>query len=84
LQLQDNFIFCTIEDNGIGRKRSSEIRDASGIKRESRGMLITRERLEILNKQNKDKLAINVVDLHDKNGHPSGTRVEINILYVEE
>ena len=84
LKLQNNFIFCTIEDNGIGRKRSAEIRDASGIKRESRGMLITRERLEILNKQNKDKLAIKVIDLQDKKGNPSGTRVEINILFVEE
>ncbi|MCK4568789.1 MAG: histidine kinase [Bacteroidales bacterium] len=84
LKLQENFIFCTIEDNGIGRKKAQEIRDESGIKRKSRGMLITRERLEILNKQNKEKFAVKVIDLHDKSGKPSGTRVEINILYFEE
>jgi len=84
LELQNNFIFCTIEDNGIGRVKAAEIRDASGIKRKSRGMLITRERLEILNKQNKEKLAIKVIDLQDDHGNPSGTRVEINILYLEE
>ncbi len=37
LDLRDNYIFCTIEDNGIGRKKAQEIRDASGIKRKSRG-----------------------------------------------
>ena len=84
LQLQHNFIFCTIEDNGIGRKKAAEIRDSSGIKRESRGMLITKERLEILNKQNKEKVAVKVIDLHDGEGNAKGTRVEINMLYVEE
>ena len=84
LELRDNYIFCTIEDNGIGRKKAQEIRDASGIKRKSRGMVITRERLEILNKQNQEKFAVNVVDLANDEGEPSGTRVEINILYYDE
>ncbi|MCK5337788.1 MAG: hypothetical protein KAJ50_03215, partial [Bacteroidales bacterium] len=84
LQLQENFIFCTIADNGIGRKKAQEIRDASGIIRRSRGMLITRERLEILNKQNKEKFSVQVTDLHDDSNMPSGTRVEINILYFDD
>lgn len=84
LQLQKNFIFCTIEDNGIGRKKAQEIRDASGIKRRSRGMLITRERLEILNKQNKEKFSVQVTDLYNDSNMPNGTRVEINILYFDD
>ena len=84
LQLQKNFIFCTIEDNGIGRKKAQEIRDASGIIRRSRGMLITRERLEILNKQNKEKFSVQVTDLYNDSNMPNGTRVEINILYFDD
>jgi len=84
LQLQKNFIFCTIEDNGIGRKKAQEIRDASGIIRRSRGMLITRERLEILNKQNKEKFSVQVTDLYNDSNMPGGTRVEINILYFDD
>ncbi|MEA1898345.1 MAG: histidine kinase, partial [Bacteroidota bacterium] len=83
-KLQQKFIFCIVEDNGVGRAKAQEIREASGIKRKSRGMLITKERLEILNKQNKDKFAVNVIDLKDDQGKPSGTRVEINILYFDE
>jgi sensor histidine kinase YesM len=84
LKLEKNFIFCSIEDNGIGREKAAKIREASGLKRKSRGMLITRERLEILNKQNKDKFAVKVIDLYDKNNKPTGTRVELNILYLED
>jgi len=84
LQLHKNFIFCIIEDNGVGRTKAQEIREASGIKRRSRGMLITQERLEILNKQNKEKFSVKVIDLHNDDGKAVGTRVEINILYLED
>ena len=84
LKLQSDFIFCTIEDNGVGRKKAEEIREASGIKRKSRGMLITKERLEILNKQSKEKFAVNIIDLTNEKGEASGTRVEINILYFDD
>jgi ligand-binding sensor domain-containing protein len=84
MRLSDSFIFCTIEDDGIGREKAQEIKDNSGIRRESRGMLITRERLEILNKQNKEKFAVNIVDLYDEGGDPAGTRVELNILFIDE
>jgi len=84
LKLQERFIFCIIEDNGVGRKKAMEIKEASGIIRKSRGMLITKERLEILNKQTQDQFAVNVIDLYDKDDKAAGTRVEINILYEDE
>lgn len=84
LTLEHHYIFCTIEDNGVGREKAQEIKDASGLKRKSRGMLITKERLEILNKQNVDKFAVNIIDLKDYDGLAAGTRVELNILYIEE
>ncbi len=84
LEQREPYIYCVIEDNGIGRKKAMEIKEASGIKRESRGMMITRERLEILSKQHKEHFAINVIDLTNDQGQAIGTRVEINILYYDE
>jgi sensor histidine kinase YesM len=84
LILRSNYIFCTIEDNGVGREKAQKIKDESGIKRKSRGMLITRERLEVLNKQNVDKFAVQIIDLKDENGTAVGTRVELNILFLED
>lgn len=79
---EDN-LFCVIEDNGIGREKAKEIKNQSGIKYESHGMLITKERLDILNLQNKSQTTVNIIDLKDSEGNASGTRVEIMIPVKE-
>ena len=80
----DKKLICTITDDGIGRQRSMEIEKQMGIKRKSRGMLITQARLEILNRQSEDEFSVKVIDLKDENGDPSGTKVELIIHYKEE
>ncbi|MFO7615544.1 MAG: two-component regulator propeller domain-containing protein [Bacteroidales bacterium] len=74
---------CVITDNGIGREKATEIRAQSGIKRQPRGMIITQERLEILNKQGQKNYAVSVTDLKDEYGNASGTRVDLTIQYKE-
>jgi ligand-binding sensor domain-containing protein len=83
ISLKGETILCVIEDDGIGRERAAEIRSQSGIERKSRGMLITRERLDILNQYSRDQYTVNVIDLKDSNGEPAGTRVEVYIVYKE-
>jgi ligand-binding sensor domain-containing protein len=83
ISLKADTIVCSIEDDGIGREKAAEIKKASGIERKSRGMLITKERLEILNQYSKDQYTVNVMDLLDEKGNPAGTRVEVSILYKE-
>jgi hypothetical protein len=81
---EDKKIICTITDDGVGRQRSMEIDKQSGIKRKSRGMLITQARLEILNRQSEDEFSVRIFDLKDESGNPSGTKVELVIQYKEE
>jgi LytS/YehU family sensor histidine kinase len=83
LKLENKIIFCVIEDDGVGRERAMQIKNDSGLKHKSRGMVITKERLEILNKQNKDQITVNVIDLLNDRGNPKGTKVEINIPYKD-
>lgn len=83
LKLKDNYILCIIQDNGIGRTAAMKIREQSGIMHKSSGMLITQERLEILNKRNKDQLSVKVIDLIDDNGIAEGTRIELMIVFKE-
>ncbi len=83
IKLQKDTIFCIIEDNGIGREEARKIKEASGIKRESRGMIITKERLELLNNQNKDKYSVKIIDLKSQSGKANGTRVEIKMLFED-
>jgi hypothetical protein len=61
-----------------------EIAKQSGMKKKSRGMLITQARLEILNRQSNDEFSVKVIDLKDESGKPAGTKVELIIHYKEE
>ena len=83
LSLHGDSILCVIEDDGIGRTRAAEIRRESGIERKSQGMVITKERLDILNQYTEDIYTVNVIDLLDDKGNASGTRVEVRIHYKE-
>ncbi len=83
IKLLGDIIFCSIEDDGIGRNLAMKHKEKEGLGRKSKGMLITKERLEILNKQNKEKISVNVIDITDDLGKGKGTRVEITTLIKE-
>lgn len=77
---KDTHIICMIEDNGIGRKKSRELRTkTSESLHESVGMKITNERLEVLNKIHHSNLSANITDLEDEKKNAMGTKVEIYI-----
>jgi hypothetical protein len=76
-------LLCSIKDNGIGRGKATEIRNMSGIKRQPRGMLITQERIEIFNRQNRKNFSVKITDLKDDKGEAAGTLVEFTIQYKE-
>ncbi len=76
-------LLITITDDGIGRKRAMEIKRENGLETKSRGMMITRERLEILNSSSGEKFNVKVFDLSDDSGNPSGTRVELMVMWQD-
>ncbi len=79
----NEFILCTIQDDGIGRQKAMEIKKQSGLNNRPKGMLITKERLEILNQGSNQKYSVKVTDLTDDNQNSTGTRVELVILFQE-
>ncbi len=78
LHSKNNFLICTITDDGIGRQKSAEIRRTMPYrKHKSLGMKITEDRLRILNDINNSQLSVTITDLKDDNDKPLGTRVEL-------
>ena len=73
----------TIEDNGIGRTRSKELKTVHQNKSESTGMSNIQSRLSILNKLNNTEMTALITDLEDNDGNPIGTRVEIEIPFID-
>jgi sensor histidine kinase YesM len=76
------YVTCIIKDNGIGRVASAKIKANSGIKRESLGMQITEERIELVKQVYQKVIKIVIIDhVNDKN-ESLGTEVTISIPYI--
>lgn len=77
----DDCLRCVVEDNGIGREKSAELKAGKAGKnhKKSMGMSITRDRIELLNQARNVDARIEVFDLKDENGQARGTRVELTI-----
>mgnify|MGYP001817715282 CR=1 FL=1 len=68
----ENLLEISISDDGIGRKKSAELKTQHQKKQRSKGMGNIRQRVAILNAMHKNKVAVNISDLN-KDG--SGTKV---------
>ncbi len=68
----DNELEICISDDGIGRKKSAELKTQNQKKQKSKGMGNIKQRVSILNDMHKDKVAIQILDL-SKDG--TGTKV---------
>jgi len=75
--LEDAFLICEIEDNGIGRKKSKEIKK----KKDHRSMAtaINRDRINLLKKAKSEKVDIRIIDKTLPNGEGAGTLVRIQL-----
>jgi len=78
LDKKEEYLFCTIEDNGIGRKKAGEIKAERRMKQKSVGMSITKERLGIISNNDSN---VKVLDLKNNEGNAMGTKVIIKIPY---
>jgi hypothetical protein len=77
-------IQCVIEDNGIGRARSAEMRKAQMEHRKSEGMQITADRIALINRIYQIHTEVDVVDLKNEDGTAAGTRVIVHIPLIQE
>lgn len=64
----------TVKDDGIGRKKSQELKTKNQLKQKSKGMSTIKNRIAILNDMYKERISVNVSDVLD-NGE--GTKVEL-------
>jgi sensor histidine kinase YesM len=62
----------TISDNGIGRKKSAQLKTKNQKKQKSKGMGNIKKRVAILNDMYKDKVDVHITDLESDG---TGTKV---------
>lgn len=77
----NNHLVISIDDNGIGRKRSEELNKIKNDKYQSFSTQANEKRLEILNRTN-DKIAVKIIDKIDVNEQACGTKVILTIPMI--
>lgn len=79
--LEPSYIEVKINDNGIGRIASAQIKAEKSLKRKSLGIELTQDRLEIFFKSYKNKYNIIYKDII-KNGDVLGTEVSLRLPLI--
>ena len=72
IEKDKDHLLIKIEDNGIGRAASQGQSTSTG-----KGLRLTSEFYEILNKVNKRPIKYSITDLYTESGEPAGTRVNV-------
>ena len=72
-----DIIHCTIDDDGIGRKLSQQYKNHYESTYQSKGIGLTRLRLELDKILNDRDNMIDIADKTDINGKPAGTRITL-------
>lgn len=80
--LRGEYIIYTIEDNGVGRKKSSNYNALNKPNHNSLGLQITQQRISIFNEQHEANSSVDIKDMYDQKGQPSGTKVSVKIKTI--
>jgi ligand-binding sensor domain-containing protein/two-component sensor histidine kinase len=81
--IDGDILKCVIEDNGVGRKKSMEIESWRQHEHKPQSTKITQDRIDLLNKTaGSTQCQVKIIDLYDKVGMATGTRVEISLPLI--
>lgn len=81
-KLKDEYIFYTIEDNGVGRAEASVYNAINKPNHTSLGLQITQQRISIFNEQHHAHSMVSIEDLYDDNRKACGTKVTVKIKTI--
>ena len=79
LDATEEFLICTVEDNGIGRKKSEAIKTKNN--HNSFSTTAVAKRLQLINNENNNE-GLQYIDLEDENGNAQGTKAILKIALV--
>ncbi len=75
----DNGLQCTIDDDGVGRKKAAELKSRTVASHKSMGLKVTEERLQLISQQSGQAGGVEVIDKTDEVGQSTGTTVVIQL-----
>lgn len=82
LSSSKEYVKIIIEDNGIGRLKSSEINKTRSSDHQSFATSVNDKRVQLYKEQLNKQISIDIEDLYDQNKTPAGTRVTIALPLI--
>lgn len=79
IRKKDNSILIEVNDNGIGRKKGTELRKKSDKTHESLALRITEERISSLNRKYSSRTSLHITDILNDKKEQAGTSVLLTI-----
>jgi ligand-binding sensor domain-containing protein len=81
---ENDHLYFKVSDDGIGRKKASEIAGRSTSKHKSMGLKITAHRIAMMQQSNGKESPVKIMDLVDTSGNAAGTEVIIQMPVIEQ
>ncbi len=80
----EDYVIIIVEDNGIGREKASEIQKRQKLQVSNQGISITKERLNIFNRQfENDIFGLEYSDIFDDDGLLCGTKATLIVPFFD-
>ncbi|RRB06439.1 sensor histidine kinase [Larkinella rosea] len=77
IQRNTRGLACSVEDDGVGRKRAGELKSKTVSSHTSVGLKVTEERLQLIGQQTGQPTQVIIHDKVNAEQEPTGTKVEI-------
>lgn len=78
-EIQNHELHIGIDDNGIGRQKSSELNQIKNKNHQSFATEALQNRINLLNEYNHKNISLKIIDKHSPQNQPTGTLVAITI-----
>jgi LytS/YehU family sensor histidine kinase len=78
MQRQGERLVVIVEDNGIGRAKAMEYKTGEHIEYQSKGMMLTADRIKMISSVYGGEINVRVEDITGKDSQPEGTRIVIS------
>jgi ligand-binding sensor domain-containing protein/putative methionine-R-sulfoxide reductase with GAF domain len=82
LKKSGDFLLIEIVDNGVGREAANLLKSKFSGHKKSHGMMITSERMEMVNKVYNADVQLNMEDRKNEDGKATGTYVQLKMKYI--
>jgi ligand-binding sensor domain-containing protein/putative methionine-R-sulfoxide reductase with GAF domain len=82
LKKSGDFLLIEIVDNGVGREAANQLKSKFSGHKKSHGMIITSERMEMVNKVYDADVQLKMEDRINEDGKAGGTYVQLKMRYI--